>query len=90
MTYETVDIHTDQNTDYGKVTGRFRNQKRDNGENSRQETVKEDQNCSVKMRRTRSMQEKVSCYTCHTLFTKKTHLAAILFNKMSAKASSWE
>ena len=71
MTRETVDIHTDQNLDNGKDTGGIRNQKRDNGENSLQGTVKEAQNCSVKMRRTRYQEEKVSCPMCHTLFTLK-------------------
>lgn len=71
MTHKTVDIRTDQNPDNGKVTARIWNQKRDNGKNSQLAAVKEDQNYSVKMRRTRFQEEKVSCPICHTLFIKK-------------------
>jgi len=71
VTHKIVDIHTDQNPDNGKITARIWNQKRDNGNNSLEKTVKEDQNCSVKMRRTHYQEEKLSCPVCHTLFTKK-------------------
>jgi len=41
------------------------------GGNSMKTTVKEDQNCSVKMRRTRSMQKKYHTLPFHTPFTIK-------------------
>ena len=71
MTHEVVDIRTDQNSDNGKITARVWDQKSKNGENLVQETVKEDKNCSLKMRRTHYQEEKASCPICHTLFTKK-------------------
>ena len=67
MTHKTVGIHTDQSSDYGKDL----EQKRDNGENPLQETVREAKNCYLKMRRTHYQEGKASCPICHTLFTKK-------------------
>ncbi len=70
MTDQMVNIHRDQNLGKGKALAKDRNQKRGDRIISPQETVKDGLDCSLKMRETHNSDEKASCPTCNTLFTK--------------------
>lgn len=70
MTHQMVDIHTDQNLDNGMDLAKDRKQKRGNEIKPPAETVKDGLDCGLKMRETHYSDEKVSCPTCNTLFTK--------------------